>query len=190
MLEPASPLKTKCIPGRYGATGNAGVTLGTRAINGLWQIAGWDDFEAAAGPLLTSLHLPGLGSYRRGQTSGSVTSFRIAPDKVFLEGTGDLAGYATAELMVLDLGHARTAITLQGPSARDLLSQVIAIDTSANAFTAGDFVQTGLHHVGVLIHCSGDASFDILVPCTWAETVWEVLFENALPHGLTVKEVA
>lgn len=190
MLEPLSPLKTKCISGQHGAAGKAGVVLGTRGLNGLWQIAGWDEFEKTADPTLRSLGLEGLGTYRQSQTAGDVTSFRTAPDRLLLEGCGDLTAHGSAELMVLDLGHARTVITLEGPAARDLLSQVIAIDFTAGAFDAGEFLQTGIHHVGVLIHCTGSNRFEILVPCTWAETIWEVLFENAVPHGLTIKEAA
>ncbi len=190
MVEPLSALKKQCVGGRHGAAGNAGVTLGTFTIDSLWQIAGWDGFENAAASALMSLGLGGLGNYRQSQSAGTVTSFRIAPDKLLLKGCGDLSARTTPDLMVLDLSHSRTAIALEGPTARDLLAQVIPVDTSAHAFGLGEFLQTGIHQVGVLIHCTGDNSFEILVPCTWAVSVWEVLVENAYSHGLTVRGAA
>ena len=190
MVEPLSPLTLKCVAGRHGASGDAGLVLSSRPINGLWQIAGWENFETIAKPLLETLGLPGLGNYRQAQAAGGVTSWRIAPDKLLLEGADDLTSHTAADLMVLDLGHARAAITLEGAAARDLLAQLIAIDTAPSAFGPGEFLQTGIHHVGVLIHCTGENSFDILVPGTWSETVWDVVVHNALPHGLTIKEAA
>ena len=187
MIEMLSPLKGKCVDGRDGASGPAGVTIGIRSVNDLWQIAGRQGFKSAADLVLKALGLPGgRGSYRTSQKAEVVTSWRIAPDKLLLEGSGDLTPHESEYLMVLDLGHARAA----RPASRDLLAQLIAISTSNTSFEPGAFVQTGLHHVGVLIHCTGPDSFDILVPGTWAESVWEVLFDSALPHGVTVKEAA
>ncbi|MFY9240485.1 MAG: sarcosine oxidase subunit gamma family protein [Roseovarius sp.] len=190
MAEMLSPLQTKCVAGRFGASGDVGVTLGTRPIMDLWQIANWDLLASSASPALNALGLDGPGDYRCAQQAGPVTSWRIAPDKILLEGAGDMTAHASVDLMVLDLSHAKVAVTLQGARARDVLSQLIAIDTAPGAFKRGDFVQTGIHHVGVLIHCTGDDTFSILIPASWSETVWEVLFDNALPHGLSVVEAA
>ncbi len=186
MVEALSPLKTVCAPGRYGADGEAGIVLGTRAIRSLWQIAGWADFETAAADLLGVLGLNGLGDYRTARVAGAVTAWRIAPDKVLIEGCGDLTGYGSADLAVLDLSHARTLIDLGGPAARDLLTQIVTVDVRAATFKPGAFLQTGIHGVGVLIHCIGSDDFEIYVPSTWAESLWEVFCENALPHGLLV----
>ncbi|MCG7522530.1 sarcosine oxidase subunit gamma [Ruegeria sp. Ofav3-42] len=190
MAEMLSPLHTKAVPGRYGAAGNAGVTLSTRPIANLWQIAGWQGFGDAAAPVLAALGLTDGGSYRRSEQSGEVTAWRIAPDKILIEGAGDLSAHTSDDLVTLDLGHARAAITLSGPAARDLLMQLSAVDCTPSAFGLGEFMQTGIHHVGVLIQCTGPDNFDVLVPGTWAETVWEVLHDNALPHGLNIDEAA
>lgn len=190
MLDKLSPLKLSQKEGRYGASGNAGVLLGSRALRGLWQIAGWEDFETSVAPLLQTHELADGGTYRRAVRSKQRTSFRIAPDRILIECSDDLEQFASDQLMVLDLGHARTVITLEGHAARDILSQLIAIDFSPSVFAPGEFVQTGIHHVGVLIHCTGENSFDIQVPVTWAVSIWDVIFDNALPHGLTVMEAA
>ncbi|MCV0428342.1 MAG: hypothetical protein K5905_23035 [Roseibium sp.] len=189
MAEVLSPLKSKCVAGHHGASEKSGLKMGTRALSGLWQIAGWDDFESAAQPVLSSLGLKDGGTFRIAQHADGATAWRIAPDRILIE-TADPNLENAPELMKLDLSHARSVITLEGPSSRDLLSQLVAIDVTPMAFKPGEFFQTGIHHVGVLIHCLNSDRFDILVPGTWASSVWEALYENALPHGVETLEVA
>ncbi|MEM1079393.1 MAG: sarcosine oxidase subunit gamma family protein [Pseudomonadota bacterium] len=188
MVEPRSPIAGILEPGVFGAAGTSGVALGNRRLNGLCQIAGWDGFAAAADPALRGLGLDGLGDFRNARSVEAVTAWRIAPDKLWLEGAGDLGAHASEALMVLDLGHTRTVLTLAGPDARDLLSALISVDTRASALPPGEFVQCGLHHVGVLIHCTGPQTFDILVPGSWAESLWDLILQAALPFGVTVTE--
>ena len=186
MLEFRSPLNTKLQAGRFGAQGETGITLGERPVRDLWQIAGWGDFEAAAIEVLSDLGLDGLGSYFLASKAKGRTAWRIAPDKILIENAGDLSGHMSADLATLDLSHARTAILLSGTQARDVLSQLIAIDVTEAAFSEGRFLQTGIHHVGVLIQCMEQNAFEIYVPVTWAETVWEVICENAKPFGVEI----
>lgn len=184
MAAPCSRLEPASTSARQEALANP-IMLGTRWLNGLWQIAGWDDFEIASASVLRRLGVNSLGGFQTAQQSGAVTTWRIAPDRLLIEGSGDLSDTVSESLAVLDLSHARMAITLDGPAARDLLTQVVALDMSPMVWGPGDFRQTGIHGVGVLIHCTGATRFDILVPVTWAETVWDVLYDNAIPHGLT-----
>lgn len=187
MLDALSPLSREAVSGHHGADGTPGVTLSNRALLGLWQVAGWDGFEAAVLPVLAKLGIKEVGDYRKAQQAKDVRTWRIAPDRVLIETDTDLSGVGSDDLAVLDLGHARTVITLSGPAARDVLMQLVAIDLGPQAFIDGEFVQTGIHHVSVLIQCTGENSFDILVPGTWAASVWHVIHENALPHGLVIE---
>lgn len=189
-VKPNCPLENTIYPGRFGAMGTVGVTLGRRSVSDLWQVAGWDDFEGVISALLAELGFKDLGTYRQFQRAGEVTLWRVAPEKILIENAGSRIDHANRDLAVLDLSHARIAITLSGPKARDLLSQLIAVDVTEEAFGEGDFLQTGIHHVGVLVQSIGSHCFEILVPYTWAETVWEAIAENALPHGLAVKDTA
>lgn len=177
------PLESKIIAGHYGAYGETGIVFGRRRLRSLWQIAGWDDFDTTSTALLRKLGLPGPGNFRQSQQNGETTSWRIAPDKLLLEGPATLPVTQKQDLVMLDLSHARIAITLYGPAARDLLMQVIAVDMEAGAFTPGEFLQTGIHHVGVLVHCLESERFEVIVPVTWAETIWELLCDNAAPYG-------
>ncbi|MEM6303902.1 MAG: sarcosine oxidase subunit gamma family protein [Pseudomonadota bacterium] len=187
MVEPVTLLAQKQVPGTYGAQGLSAVVMGTRPVRGLSQIAGWDSFDKAAAPVLKSLGFAGLGDYRKAQVRGDVTTWRAAPGKILIEGAGDLSKYTSDALAVLDLGHARAVITLEGSCARDVLSTVVALDMRERTFPAGCYVQTVVHHVGVMIHCTGDDSFDIFVPASWAETIWDFVFCNAVSFGVIVK---
>jgi len=188
MVDRLSPLKSTMVGGHYGRIGKTGVTLGERPVTDLWQLAGWADFENAAKPVLEALGLAGLGDYRTSRRAGSATCYRIAPDKILIEGGSDVSAFMSEKLATLDLGHARTAITMDGANARDVLAQLIAIDVSPDIFAENHFLQTGIHHVPVLIRCLAPERFEIFVPVTWAETIWEILCLNASPHGYEILE--
>ena len=188
MAKARSPLKTKCIPGRHGEAGEVGIVISLRSVNGLWQVAGWDNFEDVAGNVLQSFGINSVGNYRNVQSASGITAWRIAPDKILLEGVDDLSAWGSAELAVLDLSHARAVIKLSGSFARDLLAQLVAVDTTYSHFGPDEFLQTVIDHVGVLIQCKDHDSFEIFVPSTWAETIWDVIFKNALPYGIEIKE--
>lgn len=183
MLDYQMPIAAQTLEFRTGA--EVAVAMSTRAVRDLWQVAGWGDFNDQLGQILPHLPLEGFGDFLtagRGQ-SGECMAWRIAPDKVLLENAGSLTRFQSDDVMVPDLSHARVAMTLSGARARDVLTQVIAIDTAPDAFTEGRFVQTGIHQVGVLIQCVGADAFDIYVPVTWAASVWEVLAINARSYG-------
>ncbi len=161
------------------AFGSQSIILEMRPTNGLTQFAGWDDFDIALKPILARVGLTDGGSFKTAQATNGVTAWRIAPDKIWIEGATDLADYHSDELVTLDLGHARTVITVSGKGARDLLACVISIDIGEAVFQDGDFVQTGIHGVGVLIQCRHSNRFDILVPSTWARAVWDLLADTS-----------
>ena len=52
------------------------------------------------------------------------------------------------------------------------------------------FVQTGIHHVSVLIHRKNEMEFEIFTPVTWARSVWELICLNAAPFGYIVESEA
>ncbi len=186
MVDPVIPLHANLVPGRYGGDGDTAVQIGTRRINSLWQIAGWSDFEHAAQPLLVACGLVGPGQYDETQQGPDVTAWRIAPDKILLEGPPDLTDFASDSLVVLDLSHARTVITLNGAEARTLLSQVVSVDVSPAALPVGSFLQTGLHGVGVLLQARSQNGIEIFVPTTWAQTILDILCQNAMPLGYEI----
>ena len=188
MLDRLSPLAHEVKPGIHGASSDVPVVLGQRPILSLWQIAGWSDFEKAAQKALADSGLTNLGDFRTAQKGEATTAYRIAPDRLLIEGAPDLTCHATDDLVALDLSHARCVITLEGPQARTVLSQLTGVDVSERQFRPGHFVQTGMHHIGVLLSCVAGDRFDLIVPSTWAATLWDALCVNATPFGYEVRE--
>lgn len=169
--------------GMSGAPSGA-LVIGARVPDTLWQMAGWAAFESRAAAALHELGLPGIGGYREAQRAGAVTSWRIAPDRLLIEGAGDLGRFHSDALAVLDITHGRAVITLTGPPARDLLAQLTAVDVSAAALTPGGFRQLGIHGIGVLLACTGPDAYELFVPSTWAASIRDLIAENAKPYGV------
>jgi methylglutamate dehydrogenase subunit D len=191
-----SPLAAVRRPGRYGATFDAGpaVTLSDAPLDGLVQIAGWHGFETAVLPVLKSLGFTDAGDYHSSRQSGDMTLYRTAPDRILITGKAarslvETAG-VNAELALLDLSHARVQIFIEGRAAEQLMAQLAPIDFRLNAMPVGFFVQTGIHHIGVQIHRSSETRFDLLVPVTFARSLWDFIMLNAAPFGYDVAEAA
>lgn len=195
MPEIRSPLAAHLKPGTHGAVPKDGtpLTLLEHAPDKLAQIAGWEDFAEAAAPALSALGFDGLGDYRSVRASGSAECMRIAPDKLLLSVTDALVlSSALAELdssrvTTLDLSHARWLVRINGPVAEDLLARLAPLDFSLSNFQVGTFAQTGIHHVGVLIRRISIVIFEILIPVTWAATIWELISDTAAPFGYRIE---
>lgn len=188
MVDRLSPLAMK-LAHHHKNEEQVGLVLGERSITNLWQIAGWGDFDNAAQNVMQAMNFVGIGDFHHIRRSGPHTAWRIAPDKLLIENAGDLSAHMAENLVVLDLSHARTAITLDGPNARGLLTQLIEIDVAPRSFDKGYFAQTGIHHVHVLIQCLARYSFEIIVPITWVETIWDIICVNAAPYGYNIRSV-
>ncbi len=71
--------------------------------------------------------------------------------------------------------------------AEEVMARLAPIDFRASSMPVDSFVQTGIHHVGVLIHRTTEMQFEILTPVTWARSVWELICLNATPFGYHVE---
>lgn len=186
MLEQQSPLKRFVSEGRFNSQGSVPLVLGERPLRSLWQVAGWSDFEEQAAAFLSAQGMTFPTDYRNTLSIEGKNLWRTAPDKLLIEGCDLLLAPETGELVVLDLSHARTVVTLSGAPARTLLAQLCSVDVSSAEFKVGEFIQTGIHGISVLIQCIGPDDFEILVPRTWAVSLWELLCENAAPFAYEI----
>jgi methylglutamate dehydrogenase subunit D len=154
---------------------SASVIVSETELGHLTQLAGWGTFAEAAGEALQAHSLPLPTDYRRPVREGTVTVWRIAPDRVLVRSNNELGLEGTDELVTLDLSDARICLTVTGDGAAGLLSRIIALDFSDQAFPTGTFVQTSLHHVGVLIERQDKDQFIVLMPTTWARSLTDLL---------------
>lgn len=162
------------------------LTLSHRPLLSLFQIAGWgDDFANHAAPILADLGFPGIGQYRRVQTTESARSYHVAPNRTWVlrDNADKVPDHDGEQIALLDLSHARIAITVEGPDAAAMLQTCAPLDLSVEAFGAGHFAQTGIHEIPVLIERTGAEAFTLLVPCTWARSLWGTLTRAAIPFG-------
>ena len=163
--------------------------LSEQALGTLWQVAGWQDFETAVEPILAALGFAGLGDHRSVRTSAGTECYRIAPDRLLLRCSD--AGVLSAALdkalpgriAALDLSHARIVIRVSGEATVDLMARLAPLDFADAAFPIDSFAQTGIHGVPVLIRRGSDDAFDLLVPVTWAVSVWDWACLNAKTRG-------
>ncbi|MER2537444.1 MAG: hypothetical protein ABTQ31_20025 [Rhizobiaceae bacterium] len=166
---------------RQGATSDGKpVALAVGSAQRLTQIAGWGDFEPLASALLGALGLTFPAAYDRATVSGAMRAFRIAPDRLLVQSPEPLNLRPANGLAVLDLTHARLLLRVAGPGAAALLARAAAIDFSQKVFATGTFVQTAIHGVAVLIQRPEAEAFELFVPGTWAQSVFEFLTGHLL----------
>lgn len=195
MADPISPLAGVAVAGSFGAAAQAAVPiiLSEKLLGAHWQVAGWRDFDTSVVPVLSALGFTGLGDYRTVRTVSDVDCYRIAPDRLWLmaDDPGTLRDMMTnasaARLALLDLSHTRCVIGVSGAASEELLARVASLDFSMAAFPVGAFAQTGMHQISVLIRRRSADSFDILVPVTWAISLWQWFCVNAAPLGYAVE---
>ena len=195
MAEPRSAFHDCLVPGGFGPASQDGaaITLSETTVGGLVQLAGWgNDFAKHVQPALAALGLAGLGDFDTAQSSGNVTSFRIAPHRLLVHATDtSLLNRAQAalignEVAQLDLSHARAIVRIEGNSVEDLFARLGTVDFRAPHFAPGRFAQTGIHHTGVLIHRLSPTRFEIYVPSSFAVSMWEYICVCAMPFGYAV----
>jgi heterotetrameric sarcosine oxidase gamma subunit len=126
---------------------------------------------AAAGPA------PGKAVHGAG---GSL--LRIHPQRLWLlSERSDAAGNLAIEPQLgaaLDLSHARSIMRVADDAAEALLSRFIAIDLRPHRFAIDDVAITPLHRVSVVLW-RRTGGIDILVPRSFARSIWDLLAETA-----------
>ncbi len=193
MPEIHSPLTSIRKPGSFGATFDTGpgLILSDGPVGTLVQIAGWDDFETIVLPELKLLGFNDAGDYRTCHRTDGKCLFRTSPDRVLIAAQSELklshSLIGNEALAVLVLSHSRLRIVVEGAAAEELMARLAPIDFRTCVMPVDSFVQTGIHHVGVLIHRTAEMRFEILTPVTWARSVWELICLNAAPMGYNVE---
>jgi heterotetrameric sarcosine oxidase gamma subunit len=151
------------------------VSVSEIALGNLTQLAGWQTFANATDAVLKTQGLSLPADYRSPVHGAGMTVWRIAPDRVLLRSETPVEMSVPEDLVTLDLSDARVCLILEGEGAAGLLGRVIALDFSEAAFPAGTFVQTSLHHVGVLVERLERDRFLVMVPTTWERSLTDLL---------------
>ena len=91
------------------------------------------------------------------------------------------------DVQVRDLGPALAAVNITGPKARDLLSELVDIDVSNQAFPYMAHRSASIE--GVPVHLlrigfTGELSYEIHFPTEYGESMWTHLLERGDRHGI------
>ncbi len=131
---------------------------------------------------------------------GSSTALWLGPDQWLLTCPADdatffintlrqaLAGSHTA---LTDVTDGRVALTLAGPSARELLAKGCPLDLHPRAFGPGRCAQSLLAKADVLLHLRADdpltgPTFDLYVARSFADYAWSWLEDAGREYGVQI----
>ncbi|MEQ8818142.1 MAG: sarcosine oxidase subunit gamma family protein [Thalassobaculum sp.] len=188
-----SPLDGVWTPGDHGAVGpgGPGVTMTRRLGLSAVQLdarAGTADAVRHAIAAALGVALPAAGHATSG---GDVRALWLGPDRWLLmaaDGFGlepklrDAAGPAGG--IVVDQGHGRAILRLEGPAVRDVLAKGTGVDLHPRAFAEHAVAQTGLFHLtATLDRRRGTGRFDVHVMRGFAVSLFESLCEAAAEYG-------
>lgn len=186
MAERESALQGHYKKGRFGESGEPGVTLSEVPALVLYQVAAWpdtvEDVGAKAAGAAGAGAAPGPGGVIAGERG---TVLRVEPLKWWLYGV-EAPAVDAAEGATLDLSHARTQVRVTGPGARECLNRLIPLDLRSESFPVNSAATTAMHHVGVTLWHSKEG-YELFLPRGFAVSLWEVLFDTAVQFGVEVK---
>ncbi|NBW04798.1 MAG: hypothetical protein EBR92_02570 [Alphaproteobacteria bacterium] len=120
---------------------------------------------------------------------GDVSLLRVEPLKWWLVSPAPVAtplSVASGVGAVLDILDARCWITVTGPRAATLLGHCLPLDLRPAAFADDAVVSSAIHHVGVTLWRADDG-FNLLVPRSYAASLWQLLFRLAQQYGVDVR---
>lgn len=163
---------------------------------GLWQIDCWASSEAKVREQLSQLTGLVLSDQagavvadgeRRLMWAGPARFWWVA------EQDGDVAQQLESQLAaddghVMDIGHSRTVIRLQGSKAQTILQSGIAVDMDEDEFKPGRVILTGLtHHTPVTLHRIDEQCFELYVARSYARHTLEWLMAAGKPYKVSWK---
>ncbi|MGH6930044.1 MAG: sarcosine oxidase subunit gamma [Dongiaceae bacterium] len=185
MVEPylrRTPLAHRGLAAKAAAADGADIAVGEQAHCCQIDIRGEAGDAAFAGAVrsVTGLQLPSTPNSFA--TAGELACLWLGPDEWLIFGPGgdehEIAGrlraaFADLHAAVIDVSEARTAITLAGPRARELLAKGTSIDLHPRVFGPGRCVQTGFAGANIILRQTDQTpAFEILVLNSFAEHVW------------------
>ena len=117
------------------------------------------------------------------------TAMRLGPDEWLLSGpeseaaqiAGDVeAALASLHHALVDVGHARVALSVSGPRAADVINSGCALDLASPAFPAGAATRTLLGKAEIILSKCDDApTFEIECARSFAAYVRDFLHDAA-----------
>lgn len=188
-----SPLDSAWTPGVHGSptAGGPGVTFTRRLGLSALQFDARAGRSAAVGQAVADTIGVALPTAGRAASGAGIRALWIGPDRWLLlaaDGSGLEERLQSAAVpaggVVVDQGHGRAIVRVEGPRARDVLAKGTGIDLHPRAFAEDSVAQTGMFHLSVTIdRRRGTACFDIHAMRGFALSLHESLCEAAGEYG-------
>lgn len=189
MADGTSALQGHLVQGRSGSAGVAAVSLAEVRDFTLIQIAAWPNALAQVGSATAQAAGCAKAPGPRQVATGTVARLlRIEPLKWWLvasDGASATLDLLTETGSLLDLSQSRTWLRLSGPNAAVLLNHFLPLDLSGAAFPEGTVASSAFHHVGVTLW-RDDRGFNLMVPRSFAASLYQILIESAAQYGLEI----
>ncbi len=194
MVDVRSPLedcKSPLLMRGNSETDTSPLKISHASIGSLVQVAGWGpSFREAIAPLIRELGMNDLGEFNLAQRAEHSVSFRVAPHRLLIwtrepqVAPASLSELDPASAPFLDLSHSRVCVTVEGSPARDFLTRLATIDLRLESFPIGAFSQTTIHHTSALIFHSRANQYELLLPASYARSLWDYIALSAKPFGI------
>jgi sarcosine oxidase subunit gamma len=134
-------------------------------------------------------------------TKGKIAALWQGPDQWLLTCPADDVAFFMASLRealagshcaLTDLTDGRIALTLAGPSARDVLAKGCPLDLHARIFKPGQCAQSLLAKASILLHLRADDPqtgpiFDLYVARSFSRYLWSWLLDAGREYGVQVE---
>lgn len=189
MVDRVSALQGALSPGRHGAaSGEPGVRLSERRPGAIWQVTAWPDRLAEAGAAAAAAAgldaAPGPG--RAGFGEDTVV-MRTEPLRWLLVSDAETPAptLSAEDGTLLDLGHARTVIRVEGARSVDLMARMAPLDFRPKAFPEGTVATSAIHHIAATI-LARTGGFDVFVYRSFGLAIFEHIAETAEQFGVEV----
>ncbi len=150
-------------------------------LESLVQVSLWRDNVDEVGALIAQelrFSLPQNGRSVSAMEGGF--AYRIAPERLLLISDADadlfnkVLGAVTLEMAaVSDIGHSRARLILEGEDAQPLLARLVPLDFGPAGLLPGQYAQSFLHDVNLLIHRQEEHLFNLLVPLSFSKSAQE-----------------
>ena len=162
------------------------LSLAARRPGALVEVAFWRDAAAAGEALAARLgsEMPRSGQVAVVSETGCI--LRIAPQRYWCCDDEPSPLFETIASQVADsvgsvsdLSHARMVADVAGLDAESLLARLVPIDLRTAAFPVGAFAQTFVQDANLLLRRTGDDTFAILLPTSFADSLADSLCHTA-----------
>jgi heterotetrameric sarcosine oxidase gamma subunit len=180
--------------------GQIRVQLRAGTLPGLLQIATWPSgvapLRAALASALGLAELPQRCGLVLPTSAGMLLctgpeEYQLLVDASGTGRAGELRQHISADVgSVVDLGHARCCIRIDGTNGGDVMSKLFALDLREASWPVGELRLTGHHHVPCVAIRRAVDGFDLLVFSTYAFDQLATVLDAALEYGVSLTLVS